>query len=418
MVLNDLESLLRKTIGLEAASVGRGLIERAVRRRMAAAGVGGVREYVARVRSSAEELQELIDAVVVPETWFFRDREAFNALRRVATQRWLAAPRREVLRLLSVPCASGEEPFSLAMTMLDAGFAPGRFRIEAVDVSTHTLKTARRAVYGRNSFRGSDLAFRDRFFTRDGDAHCLKPAVRELVQFERGNLLDQPFWAGRGPYDFIFCRNLLIYFNRSAQREAGQRLHGLLAPEGILFVGPAEASFVASDGFRPLRIPRAFAFENGVSRGPIRSGPVAPSRTRKTVAARTAGSAAPSSSFVTPEKRAVPPVLDARPRFASKLELARHLADRGDLAEAAQFCEDHMNEEGDSAPALYLLGLVRDAEGDPAEACGLYRKALYLDPDHVEALSQLALSLERAGVTDEAALLRRRACRVSAKLQP
>ncbi len=100
----------------------------------------------------------------MPETWFFRDRGAFDAV--AAEAQGGAAP----LRYLCVPCATGEEPLSLAMTLLDAGVAPERFHIDAFDISERLVAHAERGVYGRNSFRGNDAAFRSRYFqeTREG----------------------------------------------------------------------------------------------------------------------------------------------------------------------------------------------------------------------------------------------------------
>src|SRR5678815_1412267 len=105
----DFESLLKNTMGLDTASIGRGTIERAVRLRMATVGVKQSEEYWQQLHSSTNELQELIEAVVVPETWFFRDRDAFIELVRLATEDWRPAHPDGVLRLLSAPCSTGEE---------------------------------------------------------------------------------------------------------------------------------------------------------------------------------------------------------------------------------------------------------------------------------------------------------------------
>ena len=126
---------MKASIGLDAGSIGPPSIERAVQERLSACGLSDRQVYWERVRASATELQALIEAVVVPETWFFRDREAFATLASIGHERWLRAPADGVLRLLSLPSSTGEEPYSMAMALLDAGVPADRFRIDAVDVS-------------------------------------------------------------------------------------------------------------------------------------------------------------------------------------------------------------------------------------------------------------------------------------------
>ena len=123
----DFDALLREAIGLDATSLGPSAVARAVAARQAACRLDDVHGYWLRVRSSPSELQELIEAVVVPETWFFRDPAAFSALAAMAHSDLVANPARD-LRLLSLPCSSGEEPYSMAIALLDAGLPANRFR--------------------------------------------------------------------------------------------------------------------------------------------------------------------------------------------------------------------------------------------------------------------------------------------------
>ncbi|MFI4914163.1 MAG: CheR family methyltransferase, partial [Steroidobacterales bacterium] len=120
MAYSEIEKLLKHVTGLEAASLGSGAVERAAQARAAACALD-VRSYLERLRTSATELQTLVNVIVVPETWFFRDLEAFAALGRIARDDWLRARPQQTLRLLSLPCSTGEEPYSIAMALLDAG---------------------------------------------------------------------------------------------------------------------------------------------------------------------------------------------------------------------------------------------------------------------------------------------------------
>ncbi|WP_324809821.1 CheR family methyltransferase, partial [Ralstonia pickettii] len=262
------EAWLSHETGIDAPSLGTNTLERAVldrtRAMLAARGMrdtvdaAALDAYWLRLNTAPDERQALIEALVVPETWFFRDREAFVTLARVVGEKLAREPMR-VLRILSAPCSTGEEPYSAAMALLDAGIDPARFTIDAIDISARAIEQARRAIYGRNAFRGHPLTFRDRHFTGADGSWQLSDTVRGLVRFAQGNLSDAP--ADDTRYDFIFCRNVLIYFHRDAQDQAIRRLDSQLAEDGMIFVGPAETGLMMRHAMTSARIPLAFAFQ-------------------------------------------------------------------------------------------------------------------------------------------------------------
>ncbi|WPH17633.1 CheR family methyltransferase [Variovorax paradoxus] len=408
------EQLLKQTMGLDAASIGSAVVRRAVQERLAACRLPDAQAYWERLGSSAPELQELIEAVVVPETWFFRDPASFAALARLAGEDGRAAQGPMDLRLLSVPCATGEEPYSMAMALLDAGFPESALRIDAVDISTRALARAQAAVYGRNSFRGSDLAFRDRHFVATAGGHGPVDAVRRRVQFRHGNLLDG-LMAEAERYDVIFCRNVLIYFDRATQDRAIAVLTRLLKPRGWLFVGPSETALLSDHGFISAKLPLAFAFRKGPAAGSdtkLRAtpAPFMPVRTRAPVSAAPPTPAA--RLRMVPAPAAMPRAVAAPAEASTGIDRARRLADQGHLADAAAHCEAHLRRHGPSAEVFHLLGLVRDASGNAEDAADQYRKALYLEPDHHEALVHLALLLRKRGDEAGAQRLQRRAGRL------
>lgn len=390
MNLTPFEQLLHASIGLDVASVGAQSIERAVLARMRALALTDAEAYWQRVCLPGLERQLLIEAVVVPETWFFRDPQAFVALAAHA-QDWLQRHPEASLHVLSVPCSTGEEAYSIAMALLDAGIQAARFRVTAVDISEHALELARAGSYGRNAFRSGDLAFRDRHFLQVGSSHHVRERVRAQVDFQRGNLLTPGLLPDGTRAAAVFCRNLLIYFDRATQARALEMLQRLLEPDGALFVAPSEAGLALQSGFDSLGVPLAFGFRR--QRPGAKVAP--PPRVRKTP----------------PPERPRAPAPTAKPKVAiasSGLEDARALADSGQLAAAMLACQRLLQEHPASAEAHYLYGLVRDAAGSHALAAQQYRKALYLDPAHHEALVHLALLLEHQGDLDGARRLRER----------
>lgn len=405
-----IEALLKEKIGLDAVSIGAATVERAMRDRIAATRCHDASDYLEHVLASAGELQQLIEAVVVPESWFFRDRKAFVALARLAQEECSRQPPDHVLRVLSLPCSTGEEPYSMAMTLLDAGVPPQRFAVDAIDISARALARADGGIYGRNSFRDKDLAFRERHFAPMGSAWCLNEGVRRQVRFRQGNLFDSSGFYGAHSFDAIFCRNVLIYFDRAAQVRAVKILDRLLAATGALFVGPSEAALLQEQGFVSAKVPLAFAFRKAPA---IDHKPKPPQRRSvqlMPMARRNARAIVPLA------KRSSPPptAADAPTTVVSKtwIEEALQMADRGDLVQALKHCERHMSQDAPSAQAFYLLGLLHDAEGRARLAGEYYRKALYLDPTHAEALIHLAMVLSSEGDERGAQILFDRAKRV------
>ncbi|MEY2409110.1 MAG: chemotaxis protein methyltransferase WspC [Verrucomicrobiota bacterium] len=371
MPLNDFESLLKQSIGLDATALGRTVIERAVRERAAACALPDWNDYLEHLLTAEEELQSLVETVVAPENWFFRDRVTFETLGRLAVQCWLTASHGEQLRLLSVGCGSGEEPYSMAMELLDCGFPAERLRIDSVDISGQVIARARQGIYGRTSFRGADLRFRERYFKTVPEGFKLDAPVRQTVTFFRANVLSESFLAGRGDYDFILCRNLLAYFDATTQSRVVQTLCKSLARNGVIFVAPAEAFLLTKPDFVPVEIRDANAF--------LKAG-----KRKVRVATQTARHL--RTQLMTPP----PSKPGAAAAVRSALDLASRLAERGQWADVSRLCEAHVREHGESAQALYLLGRVRDAKGELEPARQLYQRALGINSEHTFASLRLA----------------------------
>ncbi|BAN56076.1 MULTISPECIES: CheR family methyltransferase [Pseudomonas] len=409
---------LRERIGLDVESVGAPMVERALRQRCVAVGAVDLDHYWLRLQQSADEQQALIEAVIVPETWFFRYPESFTALASLAHKRLAELAGARPLRLLSLPCSTGEEPYSLAMALLDAGIAPGTFLIDGMDISPSSVTKAGQAVYGRNAFRGSDLGFRERYFDALDEGHRLHGRVQQQVSLQVGNVLDPALASRDGLYDFVFCRNLLIYFDVPTQQRVFEVLKRLLHPQGVLFIGPAEGSLLARLGMRPLGIAQSFAYvrqEGG--NAPLAVPPVQPAR-RTLPPLATASYPPPGAPLPRPLR-----VLPMAPKPAPAREHAREgasellasiarLANAGASEQARAECQRYLGQFAPSAQVYYWLGLLSDTEGDAQQALTHYRKALYLEPQHPEALVHLAALLASQGDLAGARRLQDRAARV------
>ncbi|MDQ3204205.1 MAG: chemotaxis protein CheR [Pseudomonadota bacterium] len=406
---------LKARIGLDVTSVGPAIIERAVRQRSTASQAQTADEYWHTLQGSSDEQQALIEAVIVPETWFFRYPESFATLTKLAAKRLDDIKHLRALRILSLPCSTGEEPYSIAMALLDGGFKPHQFKVDGMDVSPLSVEKARRALYGKNSFRGQDLSFRERYFSAEGDGYRLSERVLEQVRLQVGNLLDPTLLANEPPYDFVFCRNLLIYFDQPTQQQVFAVLKRLTHVDGVLFIGPAEGSLLGLLGMRSIGIAQSFAFSRQRAPEPVAAFAATPLPVRQPLPAQPFASIAPPAvrrpfAPVTPLPRAKKA---ASPDAATLLANIAALANEGKSAEARVACEQYLRSHEPVAQVFYWLGLLSDVAGSALEAQGFYRKALYLDPQHGEALMHLAALLQSQGDTAGARRLQERAARTA-----
>jgi chemotaxis protein methyltransferase WspC len=368
--------------------------------------------YAVRVDQSESELHALIEEVVVPESWFFRDERPFRWLGDYARQHWLNQPARPPLRVLSLACAGGEEPYSIAITLRELGLPARRFAIDAVDVSGRRLALARRGVYSAHALRGAQLGGRAHCFREHPQGYELDPAIRGTVRFLQANVLEPKLLADSPPFDVVFCRNLLIYLDAPARARVVAVLDRLLAADGVLVVGHADRLELAGapPRFAALGDPGCFTYRKAMARVADGS-PVVVDSPVSDSGRRSEGGAA---SFLTTD-HSRPTTLDEpstghpTPATQEPLEQAAELANQGQFAAAIAACQRHLQLKGPSAPAYYLMGMICQAAGDRRRAEDCFHKTVYLDPKHDEALLALALLAERRGETDKAAGFRRRA---------
>jgi len=441
--LRVIKSMLQETIGLHSRSVGETSIERAIQHRMQALEISSSGEYLRKLRTDSKEFDELIEEVVVPETWFYRNVSPFKALASCLPilRNDRGGRDGDELKILSLPCSTGEEPYSIAMVLLDMEPPIDNFSIDAFDVSRRALRKARRAIYGRNSFREDTVGLRDRYFQRTGAGYQLSPAVKEHVRFSQANIITDSFDHLQENYHVIFCRNLLIYFDRQTQARVVEKLHRMLHPQGILFVGHAEAVQVSKHYFLPIDLPMAFAFRKSESKRESPALPASPGlppgqgpseKTRadggkalrdlqntfqdlvglvekdRRIGSRLSRKTTVAASTVSQEEGQEEGLEQAEDdvfeRVLAYLELGR-------LGDAARLCESCLQRDPHATDAYYYLGMIAHLEGSPVAAETLLKRALYLNPDHHQAIGLLARLAEERGDADLAADYRRRQAR-------
>ena len=415
-----IEQTLARWIGLDVSTIGRPAVQRAARGRMTALGIDTPAAYAARLEADQQERDALVEEVVVAESWFFRDPQVFDFVARFALT-LAALPGRLPVRILSAPCAGGEEPYSIAMALLEVGLVPGQFTIDAVDVSRAALARAAAGRYSANAFRNADLGFRDRWFTPHAGGNQLEDRVRTQVGFAHANLLDPAFRAGREPYDIVFCRNLLIYLGAEPRSQVERVLDELLRPDGLLVLGAAEPPILKGD-WMPAGAASVFALRRGIRTAtrPPATMPAAPSRrVPPTARRRAAASAEPRPPWHAEPSQALPAQPAVEPLSTEPLDdvlaQAGQLANAGRYHDALVLCDEARAAHGPSPRLFFLMGMLHQAAGDLDRAEGCFHKTLYLDAAHDEALLALALLATQRGDARMAETYRQSAARVLAR---
>ena len=332
---------LRDSIGLDPSALDPARLQWIVKSRSRAVALATPADYPAYLQAHPAELDALIDEVVVPETRFFRDPAVFEHLRLALLQ--LAAANPGPLRLLSAPCGTGQEAYSLAATLRLIGLPPARFTIDAFDISPATLATAGAGVYPEQALRHLTHEQQRALATPHEKHWTVHAALRERVRFERRNLAAPNALADLAPYHLILCRNLFIYLCPQARVALAQSLAGALLPGGRLILGTADRVEELSIFFAPVRPPASFAFV------PRITGPTSPVTLRVpsiAVSPRGVGQA------VTPgPSTAAETLLSAE----TLLTAAHQHTAQGDFREAERRCRQALYLAPTLLPALELL---------------------------------------------------------------
>lgn len=267
---DELRAFVYARSGLVFEAPKRFLLESRVRKRLRALGVAGVAEYLDLVRSPVRgggEFLELLDELTTHETSFFRTHAQLDAFRRSALPELLEARRRagsRSLRVWSAACSSGEEPYTLAMLVLEVLGEEARrweVRVVATDVSQSMLARARAAEYGPYSFRNAPAYFVQKYFEASApQVFRVRPEVTRLAEFRLLNFADDAGMRAMGGFHLVFCRNALIYFDVEAKRRCVEHFARALEPEGYLFVGHSESLHGLTDAFKVIHFPGALGY--------------------------------------------------------------------------------------------------------------------------------------------------------------
>jgi chemotaxis protein methyltransferase CheR len=257
--------LYRRT-GLSLSEGKRYFIDRRLEERIAATGSPSFRAYFSLLRADADhEIEFLINSFTVNETYFYREDHQLrcmtsNLLGAIVRQR----PSGSTIRIWSIPCSTGEEPYSIALWLMENWPQVDNHNIEIVgsDIDTRALTAAANGIYGDRALMRLSRVIVDRYFKPIADGrHEIDEGLRNSIEFTRANVIDPKDMARYRDFDLIFCRNVLIYFDDASRRQAAENLYDCLRPGGYICLGHSESMSRISPLFSVCRFPDAIVYQ-------------------------------------------------------------------------------------------------------------------------------------------------------------
>lgn len=444
--LEQLAALLLERAGLKITPDGYYGLRLALQARMPEVGMTEALAYVAQLRQPAgqQELRSLIPLVTVGKTEFFRDTRQFEAFEHSVLPQVLEQGRADgrQVKLWSAGCATGEEPYSLAMAALERGATPETAEVWATDLNPVATESASKGYFPARRLVGVSEERVSRFFTAVDGGYQVTPELRAMIRFDGQNLA-APVWPQvlARSLDVIFCRNVIIYFDQPTIIGVMERFYESLRPGGWMFLGYSESLFKISTRFEMVEVGGTFAYQRPtatlrkpatppttLSRPPSQPLPPAPPRSPTDVesvlrdlkrrakeredaakrdAARKLAPLKPVSSSLPPPVTSTPTPAPVEPLKQTPVERLAEVIDaieRGDFPKALRTSHRLADDEPDDLAARLTLGNVHALMGNLDEARDAYQLALSREPLCVEARLYLALAAMQVGELDEAKL--------------
>ena len=421
-LLVELAALLKERIGLHIRQDSHSALKIAIAARLdeLAGKVGDAGGYLRLLRSEQgdEELRRLLPLVTVGKTSFFRDERQFRALDALlpGLLARVRAGGRKRISVWSAGCATGEEPYSIAMALAEAGAEAEQVELLATDVNPEAVAFAARASYDARRVREIPVPLLERHFDRDGDRHVVRASLRRYITAIRPhNLVSSVFpRPADGGWDIIFCRNVIIYFDTPTTQQVLTQFHNALAPGAYLFLGYSESLFRLFEGFELTEVAGAFLYrrpETALRPAPAtlraRTVPLSPPPVThvdvRPAAARPRGAGPPSWGAEAHGSAAPGP---GSPPLAPQefLDGAVALFAEGRFGAARELLERLLERAGEDLAVRLTLANLYGILRQPDRASACYTAALQIEPLSAEAHLFYAIHLLAGGEADAAAL--------------
>lgn len=430
------QNFISQNSGIFVDEIKRDLLRKALLARTTFLNLSGYTDYYKFLKYNPrgeEEFKEILNLITVCETYFFRDAKHFHTLRNYLLAEIIKRKQAQGsngIRIWSAGCSTGEEPYSIAITLLEALQPAQMWDVEifASDVSTKALKIAQEGVYSKWSLRSTARSYIEKYFIQDDKRFILKDEIRKAVNFEYFNLIREPFPLSKmGDYwDIIFCKNVTIYFKQGSTKRVITNFYNSLQKEGYLFIGASESLYHISNEFELLEIDGNFMYQKPANKmvEEIKRGKVT---IEKITSTKPSGKVRREDALIKKDIKEIKalskqPVIDEKIGELYKtaqyyfeadlfekalfelmkiieytdehpetyLMLADIYANKEQFDEAERECRKALELDSLLSPAHFLLGIILNKKGKAEEAIKEFKKAIYLDPDFPLAHFNLA----------------------------
>ena len=377
----------------QGVSLRNALIQRILQLDMSSGG-----EYLKLIQGDGgeDELAKLVSLIVVQKTSFFRDRPQFDLLEgqvlpEIKTRAKAGDAR---VNIWSAGCSTGEEPYSIAMVLKRNSFSGPQVNLLATDISREVLNRAAQARYRRRSL--DELGDRERaLFVPEAGDWRLDENIRSLVEFKLHNLVSFPYpLPSEGLWDVIFCRNVLIYFNRETVRGIIASFRRVLSPGGYLFLGVSESLFQLSEGFDLISTGKAFVYRNPDGKVKKPRPPRKPAERKKPP---------PRRDLAHLVRRKPAKTAPAPSGLEAGIQEARKMVEAGNRDEAFRILFELTAKQPEAVEPYMMLGELALDRGSLEEAWSWYQVVTDLQPTDIDSRFRLSIVLYRLGHDQEAA---------------
>ena len=424
--LNYLCNHITEKTGIGFDERKRKQLEEIVETRCEILGLDHISDYYKLLRNPSameREFSTLMDILTIQESFFFRHKAQFHALRHFCLPPLMSKKKTDHRRIniWSAGCANGEEAYSIAILMREFFFDDFQMKvfIKGTDISRQALRNAGEGAYTQRAIRGLSPHYLERYFTKQGDRYLLSADIKTMVEFEYFNLSEEPFPMDTMPrWDIIFCRNVIIYFTQNHSRKLMKNFYASMADGGFLFAGFSETMRYLNDDFIPLQMDDAFIYQKPLPGQALK--PSTPSRSESTKKHIPSVQQKSRKNFQkTPFKEPILSTQKTRQITTGKLEIhptqtlarpaeidntattpsksldenlsvARELTDKGETIAAVTILDNIIRQDPLHAEAYFMLAMIHNDAGNLDQSSHYLKKVIYIEPDNPLAHLHLA----------------------------
>ena len=391
-----LAEMVSHTIGFDMKRIGESSIIRAAYRVQAESNVSTCEAIEDLFLHDPKCRQLFIESIVVPESWLFREPKVFQYINTSLHHRLKS---QSEVKILSAPCATGEEACSIALSLLDSGHSRSQFSIIAADISQRAIEDANSGIYPEKAFRSIDETLKKKWFSSTPTGWHVSTKIQQTIKFLNKNLLDtqtetELLQKAKGRFDLISCRNLLVYFTKPQRENLLQTIRRLLKPDGELVVGAAEAVILPTATWEPTG-PLTFRIRKKVNKSrPTQQEEIQPTGNKSAICTQVELSQTEYDDLKIHSNQTTAPATVACSEVIQDIEA---LANAGEIEDAIRLCQKSLQLNGAQTDLLYMLAILHQTSGNYIASEKLLEKVVYLKPRHEGALLSLALIARRKG---------------------